>query len=489
MISIKKIIDVSTGIAPATQGRRNFARAIVIQKGDGYTDTVRSYSSADEVLQDLGSNSEAYKAALKYFAGGFNNLKPNQFYVGLVNTTGLTDSIHGKFTSGNVSGNLATLQAVDDGTLNVSIDGSSIVNVAAIDLTEATTLADVAAILQDKIRQANTAFRQVNVTYNAPNFVIESSSYGNSSTVAITAGTGGTNLLGATFLNGGSSTAGTTGTLDSIISGFLNDNRYYHIILSNDWTDAEILQWSSSIEASTKITYFLWALSTAANIANQSLAADTSTVARTLYDRKANKTALIFDLTNIDYKQASLPSYFGIVDFTGARPLGALAFKQFASVSPTDLTNSQFDNLMSKNVNFYSVYGEVGRNIAYPGKSSAGNFINDVIAADWIDYNMTYNIFDLMVTLPRLGYTRTDFAKLYQAIERAYLAAFGAGIIAGGTDPDTGENYLNGYSISIPRPENVPEIDKQQGIIQDITTIGLLRGSAIKFVITNTLKL
>lgn len=487
-ISIKKIIDVSTGIAATPQARRNFARAVVIQKVAGASNDVRSYSSASEVAASQGSNSEAYKFALKYFAGGFNGIKPNLLYVGSLNSSDLTDSTRGYFTSGSASSNLSAFQAVDDGSIKISKDGSSAIEITNMDFTDATSLADVAAIMQEKFR-LNELFRNLTVSYSAPNFIITNDSYGDDSTIAITAGVTGTNLLGSSYLNGGTSTGGTTGTLAALITIFLNDARYYHICLSNGWTDEETLQWSSAVQSSTKIAYLLWALSTDADIADEDLTTDTSSIARTLFDQKITKTSLIYDATSLPYKQASLPSYFGIVNFTAAQPLGCLAFKQFSSQTPTSLDDSQFENLISKNVNFYGAYGEVGRNISYPGKVPAGNFINDVIAVDYIDYNMTYNIYDLMVTLPRLGYTNEDFAKLYGAIERAYISALNSGIIAGGTDPDTGELLINGYSISIPDPATIPPEEKALGIITGITTVGLLRGSAIKFVITNTLKL
>lgn len=490
-INIKRIIDVSTTIQPAALGRRDFSRAIVIQKGDGFTDTVRSYSSADEVLDDLGSDSEAYQASIRYFSGGFNGIRPTQLFVGLVNNSGLTSSTQGIFTTGDVSSALSDFQSVTDGEFTIAKDGSSAVAVSAIDFTAATDLNDVAATLQTRVRLAGTIFRNVNVTYDGTNFIFQSDVYGASSTVAIAAVSGGsgTDLTGSTYFDGGTATDGTTGTLADIISDFTNDNSYYHMILSNDWDDQEILEWSSSVQAATRISYLLWALSTASNIADQDVQTDTTTIARTLFDRRASKTVLIYDATNTDYKQASLASYFGIVDFTEARPLGSLAYKQFSGISATTISTAQFDNLLSKNVNFYSAFGEVGRDIAYSGRTSSGEFINDIIAVDFIDYNMTYNIFDLMVRLPRLGYTSEDFGKLNQAIERAYIEALNAGIIAGGTDPDTGEEYLNGYSISIPNPEDITSADKQQGLLRNITTVGLLRGSAIRFVITNTLKI
>jgi hypothetical protein len=179
---------------------------------------------------------------------------------------------------------------------------------------------------------------------------------------------------------------------------------------------------------------------------------------------------------------------YAYTDFTEARPLGSLKFKEFSGAIASEITSAQFDNLLGKNVNFYATYGEAGRSIGYTSKAPNGNLIKDIILADWLDYNMTYNIFDLMIKLPRLGYTSEDFSKLEGAIERAFLNALSAKIIAGGTDNETGENFLNGYSISIPLPTAISSADKQAGIIKNITTVGLLRGSATKFVITNNLK-
>ena len=275
----------------------------------------------------------------------------------------------------------------------------------------------------------------------------------------------------------------------SVISNFTADNRYYHTILSNDWNDQEKLEWSGSIEASTRIKYLLWILDTNSNAANAGITNDFSSISKTLFDRKVTRTAVIFDFTDADRKQASLPSYFGIVDFTSARPLGSLAYKQFTNISTTELNDSQFDNLMSKNINFYTTYGETGRVIAYPGKIPNGLDIKTVITGDYIDYNMTYDIFDLMVTLPSIGYTRDDFALLRQAMTIAPMQALSAGMISGGTDRDTGEVLRSGFKITIPQPETISLADKNAGVIKNITTVLLLKGVAIRFVITNTLKL
>jgi hypothetical protein len=489
-INIKKIIDVQSILPVPAQGRRNFANAIVIQKGNGFADTVRSYSSPDEVLEDLGSNSEAYKCSLKYFAGGFLGIKPTTLFVGLVNRDGLTSSTQGFFTSGSVTGNLANFQAVDDGEIKISKDGSTPINLTNIDFTDTDNFESVAAVLQNAIRLAGSIFRNIVVSFTGTQFIFTSETYGAGSEFQITTLTGtGTDLTDADLLNGGVVTVGTNGTLASVISNFTADNRYYHTILSNDWNDQEKLEWSGSIEASTRIKYLLWILDTNSNAANAGITNDFSSISKTLFDRKVSRTAVIFDFTDADRKQASLPSYFGIVDFTSARPLGSLAYKQFTNISTTELNDSQFDNLMSKNINFYTTYGETGRVIAYPGRVPNGLDIKTVITGDYIDYNMTYDIFDLMVTLPSIGYTRDDFALLRQAMTIAPMQALSAGMIAGGTDRDTGEVLRSGFKITIPQPETISLADKNAGVIKNITTVLLLKGVAIRFVITNTLKL
>jgi hypothetical protein len=492
-INIKKIIDVSTTLPAVSQARRDFSNAIFIQQGNGYTNgEVRSYTTAADIALDLGSNSQAYKAALKYFAGGFNGIRPSILYVGLVNTSSVIASAQGYFTSGDVETHLTAFQAVDAGEFKIAFDGATAITITGIDLTTATSLANVATLLQAAISNIG-GIKTVKVTYDATakKFVFTSDTYGTTSAVAITTNTGGTgdDLTGATLLNSGTATAGTTGTQAATIAGFLADTSYYQIMLDVNFTEAQTLEWSSAIEAATKYTYALWVQTNTANVKNESLANDTDTIASNFFNAKKKKTWLVYADTLSDYTQVSFASYFGQVQFTEARPLGCLAFKPFTGAVVSDLTDTNFDNLKAKYVNFYGVYGEPGGNIAYMGTAPNGNFINDIILADWLDYNMTYNIFDWAITKSKIRYTSSDFAEFRQAIERTYMAAVGFGAIAGGTDPDTGETYTNGYKITIPKPSDVSSVDKSQGILTNITTIALTTGNVVKIVITNTLKI
>jgi Protein of unknown function (DUF3383) len=491
-ISMKKIIDVSTGLQSVALARRNFSDAIFIQLGTGYVNgEVRRYTSAVDIASDLGSNCAAYKAALKYFAGGFNGIHPTNFSVGLVNTANAVVSTQGNFTTGDVETHLVNFQAVDLGEFSIVVDNATAIQIKNINLTTTTSLAEVAESIENALILAN--IKTIKVVYDgtAKKFVFTSDTYGSNSNVELASIAGGTgdDLTGATLLNGGTATDGVDGTLATTISNFLKDTSFYHIILDNQFSEAQTLEWSSAVEAATKYTYGLWIQSNDSEIKSTTLLTDTGSMALDFFNRKKRKSWLTYADSLPEYTQASFASYYGYTNFTASRPLGCLAFKSFTDAVPCDLTDSNFDNLKAKYVNFYGVYGEAGRNIAYMGTAPNGNFINDVILADWLDYNMTYNIYDWITKKDRVAYTSADFAELRQVIEQVFITALGFGAIAPGTDPDTGENYVNGYKIVMPKPSDISSTDKSQGILPNIQTIALTSGNVVKIVITNTLKI
>lgn len=492
-INMKKIIDVSTSLQPVAAARRNFANTIFIQQGTGYTTgDVRSYTTAADVASDLGSNSQAYKAALKFFAGGFNGTKPSIFYVGLANASDCVVSTQGYFTSGDVETHLTAFQAVDAGEFKIAVNGGTAVEIKGINLTGATTLANVAELLEEAISNIG-GIKTVSVIYDssAKKFIFTSETYGDDSAVAISAISGGTgdDLTGATLLNGGTSTAGVSGTQADTISSFLSNYSYYHIMLDINFTEAQGKEWSSAVEASTKYTFMLWIQTNTSGVKTTSLLTDTGTIALDFYNARKRKTILVYADTLSDYTQASFVSYFAQVKFTSASQLGCLAAKQFTDAVASTLTDTYWDNLTSKNVNFYATYGESGRNVAEQGKMPNGNFINDIILADRIDYQMTYNIYDWLLRKDKVKYTTADFAELRSVIEQAFIEAVGFGAIAGGTDPDTGETLANGYKITMPTPRDISSTDKSAGILPNISTVALTSGNVVKIVITNTLKI
>lgn len=373
-LNINRIIDVSSVISSTPPARRDFSVPLFVFKGEEVNSQRTNYfESYSDVVSTYGSNTEPAKAALKYFTGGFNGIKPKSLYI------------------------------------------------------------------------ANFA---------------------------------------------------STGTWSTVITELLSDPSYYLIACDNTFNQSDKEDLADAIEASTNIKYSGMFLTTDEVAASATLVADETSIAKTFYTNAYNQSTLFYDdAVNADeYKNMAAISYFATVDYTSARPLGCLAFKNMTGQTPSfsALTSAEISsyttNLNNKYCNYYTAFGESGRNIFYKGITASNKFTDIVIGADWLDYNMTYEIFDLLVTLPKLSYTNADFNLLYSAMARVLEKAKGFGLISGGTDALTGIEYPNGYAISIPKPSEVSAADKANGVLNNVQVIAILSGNVVKITITNMLK-
>lgn len=120
-------------------------------------------------------------------------------------TTPAADATAGTFTGGAISDDvtqLSTLKAITDGTLKLTIDAGAETETAAINLSAATDLANVATLITAAVTGAT-------VTYSASDkkFIITSATKGAASKVLVTAGTNPA-LFNALLFNTGTPVAG-----------------------------------------------------------------------------------------------------------------------------------------------------------------------------------------------------------------------------------------------------------------------------------------
>jgi hypothetical protein len=283
-------------------------------------------------------------------------------------------------------------------------------------------------------------------------------------------------------------------TWSDVITEILSNSSYYWISCDKNFTLEEKEALASAVEASSVNKFFFMADDNIAAAVAEDKDTDETSLVAYAYANKLSHTAVIYsDIgQESEYHSVAAISYFATVDFTASRPLGSLAHKQFAGIQASTLSAAPtptigFDNLDSKNGTAYVAFGETGRNVMERGNCGAGTDIAITYAADYIDYTITYNIFDLLTRIPALRFTAEGKAQLYSAIVSAFKDLKASGVIAGGTDPDTGIEYINGYNIDIPL--NISRTKKQQGLWDGIVCIGLLSGFCKKIVVSNTLKL
>jgi hypothetical protein len=278
-----------------------------------------------------------------------------------------------------------------------------------------------------------------------------------------------------------------------VIVLLLADPRFYFLALDNTFSEAENKALAAAIEASTKINYMGAYLSFDGIAASTALASDSTSMIKSFYTFDYARCFSHYDnlSASAEYKQLADLSYFATVGYTQDNPLGSLAFKQFSGQTPTDFganVDQYTTNLEDKHCNYYTAFGEVGRNNVYKGVLANGAQINVQVGADWMEYNITYEIYDLLVDLPNLAYTNEDFNKLYSAIDTVCQQAVAAKIIAPGTDTLTGENYPNGYKITIPDPKTVDATEKAQGKLTGVSIVCIIAGSVVEIELTNLLK-
>jgi len=103
---------------------------------------------------------------------------------GVADTSGYEPTI-------DISGNVAGIEAIEDGALNIDVDGAGDVEIIELDFDTVSNVAEVAAILVTGL-----AALDVTVTEASDIITITSNSTGSNSSIAITAGTGtGTNVV------------------------------------------------------------------------------------------------------------------------------------------------------------------------------------------------------------------------------------------------------------------------------------------------------
>ena len=220
--------------------------------------------TAQTIGQTFGTTTTTYKMANAIFAQNPNILNADGYVVVAPYLTSvvLVPATSGYLTTVDLSANLTAIQAVTDGDLTVTVDGVD-QELEGLDMSSISTIADIAAILQENL---------TGVTVEAINDTIEitSSSTGTTSTVALKASSGaGTDLYGATLLNGAGATAtagvnAVTGQETTAMAiARLAEQIYTQGILSTrNLSDSEAIEASNVVEGMKNNILFLTDIST-----------------------------------------------------------------------------------------------------------------------------------------------------------------------------------------------------------------------------------
>lgn len=366
---------------------------------------VMGFSTADDVAEFFGSASEEYRVASVYFAGYKNSFKkPRQVFFGSrVNAAAAAWLRGAKYI-----GTLAQLQAVTAGTLDLSINGTSIA-LTALDFSSATSLSGCATVLQTALA-AKLPSTTCSYSSQTGAFQITSPTTGEASTITYAEEGTLATLLGLTQAKGATLSQGSDAldVADNMrsIRGVTENWATFTFLYSA--TDDEILDLSAWASAQG-VEYLFVCWSTDANLKNQ---VDTTSIAYKLKEATAGATTLIFgDQVYAAFIMGTAAS----IDWDRTQGAITFAFKSLDGLVPTIDNATEATTLLGKKCNLYGTYATRNDDFVFLYDSNMFgdyNFIDPFINAIWFNNALQVAIMNGLSMSPRVPYNEDGYTQI-----------------------------------------------------------------------------
>lgn len=324
-LPISNIINVNIADMPSGAPNRSVnIIALFTTEPLNILDDYGQYVSAQQVAEDAGTSSVTAAMASAIFAQSPNILSGGGrlVVVPLLNAVSATS---GTFTSANITANLASLIAVNNGDLKVTVDGVAY-NLTGINLTNCVTFADIAAVIQKKLLNAT-------VTATVNGLLITSKKVGTVSTVALAAVSGGTGtaLNGAGYLNAtaGTSSAGVNSSGEKLVDAItrISDQVFFTGVITNLRAEDAVIVTTANFIQSRDLIYAENFLSTA----------DNDGVIKTIQQAGNKKTRCLLYTTSPAQSNLMKAAYAGggfSTDFTGSDTSSTRQLKVLKTITP-----------------------------------------------------------------------------------------------------------------------------------------------------------
>ena len=160
------------------------------------------------------------------------------------------------------------------------------------------------------------------------------------------------------------------------------------------------------------------------------------------------------------------------------------ANKKLAGVTTDPLTETQYNAITKKNGNTFERFRNIS--ITQNGKVAAGEWIDVIRFRDWLQEEITVNVFNALVNSDKIPYTDEGIAIIEAQIRQALeLGTRRGGIAPIEYDEDGNENY--GYTISVPLSSSISANQKATRVLQDVSFTARLAGAIHVVEITGSL--
>lgn len=422
-IPVSKVVKVNILTSPTFPARKGFGLLLIVGKSARLPvgQRIRFYSDMDGVGADFSSTDEEYKAAQVAFS---QSPRPNEIAIGRRFDVAVAGELLGSTTSYEQT--IATWAAITNGSFKIDIDGAPI-TLTAIDFSAVTNLNGVAAAIQAKL---TVALAGATIEFDGSRFIVRSATTGATSTVGYAyAHTTGTDISALLGLDAASQGILSTGVAAESIADSLDalqdyNGSWYGLAFTKEITEQNTKDAAAWVEARVKVFGCTTKVGAVAD------AGSTSDIGSFFKLNLYRRTLTVFD-NNDDYAAISALARAFTVNFNAQNSTLTLKFKQLPGITPVEITESQRLALVSKNVNYYTFFGDSA--MLAEGVMASGVFFDEVHGLDWFQNAIETNVFGFLYTrVTKVPQTDKGVAQLVQQVEKACVEAVNNGLLAPG---------------------------------------------------------
>lgn len=426
-LPISNIVAVSVQLTPAAAQAQSL-RDLLILGTSAIIDTFeryRTYSSMAALALDFGTNTEEYKAALKWFS---QSPQPTKLYVG----RWVNAAAKGGLRCASLSASaqlLSNWTTITNGGFKISKDGAAETNITGLNFSGATSLNGVAALITAGLTGITCVWNA-----NFKRFEFESSTTGATSAIAfLNPPTSGTNI--ATQLGGSSGSSGAYLYQGQAAEAADTAVALYDNVLGQRWyglnipaaIDSDHLLVAAYIEAANN--KHIYGLTTQA--AGVLVAATTTDIASVMKAAGYRRTMVQFSSTDPNAVVSAMARIL-TTDFNGNATVITLKFKQEPGVTAENLNATQVAATQGKNANIFVLYNN-DTAILQEGVMADGTFVDIVTGTDWLAVTIQTAIYNLLYTsTTKIPQTDQGMQILTSACEAVCIQAVLNGLLAPG---------------------------------------------------------
>ena len=449
-MSIQNIVNVQITRQTSVPSRAGFGTGAFLANDTTLSNPTKSYASSTEMADDAElAGSVALLAGQAYFG---QQVSPPKLTVIRQIAANVSE----------VGSLIFDADLITDNSILVTVDGTPLAPVVFATSNAATLTAIASAIdgVSEVASAVSNAIDGIDITFN--DFV------DHTVIAVVTLG-----ISQATALYTVSTPAAAVQTIDEALTAAISYNNDWYGLGIYSRTKADIETTSDFIQglgSTNPKIYF------AQNAAPEILdVGDSTDIASVLQAKAAFRTSVWYHSDDAEYLEMALmggqlPSDAGSITW---------AYKTLSLVTVDTLTDGQKSSAHGKAANTYTT--EASINITEEGKVSDSPFewIDVIRGVDWIQVNMTADLFTYLVNSPKVAYDSLSLGAIKGIVQNRLTIAQTQGILSIDSQP----------VVFVPDLADIPLADKGNRVLNGVTFTGVLAGAIQKINVQGTVTL